>query len=208
MEQFEFAGDKNPKIYSMSDPDHVLKLYLSKKDLADYEVFTKFIHGVMAMVHKDPRYTNYKGKLYELGLTRCQVFSNITVDMAPLEMHHGPIFNLFEVCAIAADHLLAEDQKLDTFTVADIVLREHEKHHIQVVMLCETAHEAAENQSIFLSYKQGWGKLDKFLKKFRKGLRIEHYELVRDYLRLSKEHKATDNGVFEIIERIKKYVKP
>jgi hypothetical protein len=208
MSEFEFAGNKNPKVVSAVDPDQVLKFYLSKKDLSDYEVFCRFIDGIKAMVRKDPRYTNYKSVLFGLGLNRCQVFSEITDEMAPIEMHHGPIFTLFDIISIVVDHTLEEEKHINSFLIADLVLKEHEKHNIQIVMLCETAHEGAENGSTFLSFKQGFGFLDRFIKNYKKGIRREHYDMLKQYLKLSKENNATDNGIFEIIDRVKKYVKP
>lgn len=207
MSEYAFKGKDNPKIISPIDPDYVLKFKLSKKDLGDYEDFSSFVNSVKMMVRKDARYTNYKAYLYDIGLTRCQVFSGITNEMAPLEMHHGPIFDLFNICAIVTDHLLQEGESVNSFQVADLVLKEHEKHNIQLVMLCETAHEAAENGSIFLHYNQGFGHLERFLSKYRKGIRRDQYGIVKHYLELSRKHNATDNGLFEIVKRVKKYVK-
>jgi hypothetical protein len=207
MTQFAFKGKSNPKIVSLVDSDVSLKFNLNKRDFNDYDVFCKFVEGVMLLVRKDARYTNYKGVLYRLGLNRCQYFSGITDEMAPLEMHHGPIFNLFDICSIVTDHLIDEGEEVNTMMVADIVLKEHEKHNIQLVMLCETAHEGADNGSIFLNYKQGFGFLDRFVKKYKKGLRREHLDTLKDYMKLSAKHNATDNGVFEIIERVKKWIK-
>lgn len=206
MSEFKFKGNKNPKIKSLSD-DTVLKYYLSKEDLNDYEIFCNFINGVKSMVRRDPRYNNYKHHLYELGLNRCQVHSGITADMAPIEEHHGPIFDLFTICMIVTDHLLHEREKVNTFMIANKVLEEHEKHNIQVVMLCETCHQAAENNSHFIPFEMGFGNIDKFISKYRKGIQGEHYHLIKDYLKDSKKYGYVDNGIFKILDRVKKYVK-
>jgi hypothetical protein len=206
MSEFEFKGNNNPKIKSLSD-DTVLKYLLSKDDLSDYEMVINFINGVKAIVRKDPRYNNYKSHLYDLGLNRCQVHSGITVDMAPIEEHHGPIFDLFTICMIVTDHLLHEGEKVNSFIVANKVLDEHEKHNIQIVMLCETCHQAAENDSHFLPFEMGFGQLDKFITKYKHGFQDEHYHLIKDYLKESKKNGYVDNGIFKILEKVKKYVK-
>lgn len=207
MQSFTFAGSKNPRIVNPTDPDKVLKLYSNKRDLEDYDTYTLFVNGVKSIVRKDERYTKYKEVLYNIGLDHCQWFGNISKDMAPLEMHHGPIFNLFEICSIVTDHLLKEDKSVNSFMVADEVLSAHERHEIGLVMLCETAHEAAEAGHIFLPYKMMFGKLDRFLKHYKKGLTKEHFGTLSQYLKLSDKYDATDNGIFELIERVKKYIK-
>jgi hypothetical protein len=204
--EFDFSGNKNPKIKSLVD-DTTLKFYLSKKDLSDYEAFVDFINGVMAMVRKDPRYTNYKHALYELGLNRCQIHADITSDMVDIELHHGPLFSLFDVCTIVTDDLFSQEKNVNTFMVADIVLTEHEKHNVQSVMLCETCHEAAENGSIFLAFEHGFGHIDKFIKKYKDGVSNEHLNLLKEYVKLSKEYGTVDNGVYEILDKVKKYIK-
>lgn len=206
MSEFEFKGKNNPKIKSLSDST-VIKYYLSKEDLSDYEMAVNFVNGVKNLVRKDPRYNNYKSELYNIGLNRCQVHSGITVDMAPIEEHHGPVFDLFTVCMIVTDHLLNQGEKVNSMMVADIVLEEHEKHNIQVVMLCETCHEAAENDSHFIPFEMGFGKIDKFITKYKHGFQEEHYHLIKDYIKQSKENGYVDNGIFKILEKIKKYVK-
>jgi len=206
MDQFETVGTKNPKIIAV-DSEAVLKYYLTRKDLSDYELFCQFINKVKSTVRHDLRYTNYKSELYKIGLDKCQFHHGINSEMAPIEMHHGPIFSMFDICTIVTDHLLAEEKLVNSFIVANKVLIEHEKHHIQLVMLCETCHEAAENGSIFVSFKQGFGQLEKFLKKYKKGVSKEHIGIIKEYLDLSKTFSATDNGIYEILDLVKKYVK-
>lgn len=205
-ENFEFKGKTNPKIVSLVD-ETVLRYYITKREMSDFDTYCKFVNSVKSLVRKDARYTNYKAELYNIGLGQCQIHSGITSEMAPIEMHHGPLLSLFDVCSIVTDHLLNEDENINTFIVADKVLNEHEKHNIQIVMLCETCHEAAENGSLFVSFEQGFGQLDKFLKKYKKGIHRDHLDLMKEYTKLSKENKSTSNGIFEIIKRVKKYIK-
>lgn len=208
MSDITFKGKRNPKIVSNIDPDQAIRFYLNSKDLFHEDDFSNFRNACKGITRQSARYTNVKAALFELGLDRCQVFSGITKDMAPLEMHHGPIFDMNAICSIVIDHLLVEEEpELTTFKVADLVLREHELHNIQLFMLCETAHQAAENGSVFLNFNQAYGRLDRFIKKYRKGIRIEHLDLIEDYIEKSKEFKSTDNGVFELYKKVKKYVK-
>lgn len=204
--QFEGKGKSNPKIISLMD-DSVLKFKKNKKDLAEYDTYVRFVNAVKHMVRQDLRYVNYKKACYDMGLDRCQFHANLTSEMCPIELHHGPIFSLFDVCAIVTDQLLHDEDEINTFMVADKVLTYHENHSIQFTMLCETCHEAAENKSIFIAYEQGFGQLDKFIKSNKKGISAEIKSVVKDYLKASKAHGAVDNKIYEIFDRVKKYEK-
>jgi hypothetical protein len=136
MEEFELKGKKNPKIKAIEE-DEQISFYLDKDKLSDPEVFENFTKSCELMIRKDPRYTNYISFLKENGFNKDVVQSGIDNDKFPntsIEMHHGPMFNLYELCSIVIDHKLSNDEKVCTFDIADIILTEHEKHNIQVGM--------------------------------------------------------------------------
>ena len=170
--KYEIKGEKNPKIKSL-ETDDFIKFRRGKNDLRDPELFEDFIKSCERMVHKDPRYKNYISELKSMGFTKDVFQSGIDNERFPntrIEMHHGPIFNLFEVCAIVTDHLLETDEKINSFDVAKIVLEEHEKHHIMVVMgLTKTNHELVHDGKMFVHIKQSIGDVLEFLKKYKKG---------------------------------------
>lgn len=211
MDDLKFKGDKNPKI---KFPDgNSLKFRLSKEDLSEPDDFEYFIKACENMVRKDPRYKNYISELKSLGFTRDVFQSAIDTDRfqnTKLEMHHGPIFNLFEVCAIVTDHLLESGEKINEYDVAKVVLAEHEKHHIQVVMgLTKTNHEAVHDGNMFVHMKQAIGDVLTFIKKFKKGIKREHLYTLERYISLCKEFQATDNDYLElrkIVKKIEKFI--
>ena len=204
---YEIKGDKNPKIKSL-ETDDVIKFRRGKVDLREPEVFEDFIKSCENMIRKDPRYKNYISELKSMGFTKDVFQSGIDNERFPntrIEMHHGPIFNLFEICAIVADHLLETGEKINSFDVAKLVLEEHEKHHIMVVMgLTKTNHELVHDGKMFVHIKQSIGDVLKFLKKYKKGVKREHLYTLERYIRLCQEYEATDNDYLELRKIVKK----
>lgn len=212
MDSYKFKGDKNPKIKSTTD-NEVLKFYLNKEDLSDPDTFEYFIKSVENLVRKDDRYSNYIHELKERGFNKDVMQSGIDNDKFPntsIEMHHGPMFTLYDVCSIITDHLLCNDEKVSTFKIAKLVLDEHEKHHIQVVMgLTKTNHQLLHDGKIFVHINQSIGDVMEFIKTYKKGLRREHLYTLESYLKLCNKYNATDNdylAIRKITKKINKYV--
>ena len=68
------------------------------------------------------------------------------------------------------NYYLKKGYPITTFRIADAILEEHRKNRIQVVMLSTTVHEEVHNKDIFISTKQAWGNLGKFLRMYKLGL--------------------------------------
>lgn len=211
-EELKFKGKNNPKIKSIVDDD-VLKFYFDKEDLSDPDEFEYFVKAVEALIRKDPRYSNYIHELKSRGFNKDVMQSEIDNDKFPntdIEMHHGPMFTLYDIVSIVTDHLLMSNQKVSTFGVAKLVLCEHEMHRIQVVMgLTKTNHELAHDGKIFIHLNQAIGDIMGFIKDFRYGFRREHLYTLEQYLRLCKENEATDNDYLcltKVMKKINKYM--
>lgn len=211
MDNYTLKGKKNPKIKTV-DGD-VLKFYLNKDDLSDPSIFENFISSCENIIRKDDRYTNYISYLKENGYIKDVFQSDIDNDKFPdisIEMHHGPIFNLFEICSIVTDHLLENDELVNTFKIADIVLTEHELGNIQVVMgLTKTNHQLAHSGSLFIHINQSIGNIMEFIKKYKNGIRREHLYTLEKYLHMCSMYDATDNdylSIRKIVKKIKKYI--
>ena len=210
MDNYKFKGENNPKIKSLND-DEVLKFYLNKEDLSDPDTFEYFIKSVEALIRKDDRYSNYIHELKERGFDKDVMQSGIDNEKFPntsIEMHHGPMFTLYDICSIVTDHLLYNGEKVSTFKVAKLVLDEHEKHHIQVVMgLTKTNHQLLHDGKIFVHINQAIGDIMAFIKAYKKGLRREHLYTLEEYLKLCKKFNATDNDYLQIRKVVKKVAK-
>ena len=209
-EEIKFKGKNNPKIKSIVD-DEVLKFYKGKEDLSDPDAFESFVKATENLIRKDPRYSNYIHELKSRGFNKDVMQSGIDNDKFPntsIEMHHGPMFTLYDIVSIVTDHLLNDDQKVSTFGVAKLVLCEHELHRIQVVMgLTKTNHELVHDGKMFIHINQSLGDVMSFIKDFKKGLRREHLYTLEEYLRLCKKYNATDNDYLTITKVVKKIAK-
>lgn len=210
--EYKIKGENNPKVKSLIDED-TLKFYLNKNDLADPDVFESFIKSTERLIRTDERYKNYISELKSRGFNRDVIQSGIDNDKFPntaIEMHHGPMFTLYDICSIVTDHLLNSDEKVSTFKIADIVLTEHEMNHVQVVMgLTKTNHQLVHDGKIFIHINQSIGDILAFIKSYKKGIRREHLYTLEEYLNLCNKHNATDNdylAIRKVVKKIDKYI--
>ncbi|MEI2419062.1 hypothetical protein V6O07_02215 [Arthrospira platensis SPKY2] len=191
-------GVKKDKPKLVNEDNFVLPFYQNKKTLKSLDNLNKFIKGVERLVRTNSRYDRYKHWLMEeKGLDFCQIHPNIKADDAPLEMHHGPILTLYDICTIIVNALLERGYKdLTTFKVAKIVLDEHFEHNLPVVMLCEDCHDIFHSGGyIYINPKQSFGNLKRFLKKWRDGIDKEMEMIIEKNLKIAKECESNDNGV-------------
>lgn len=143
----------------------------------NYEFFSSlesrntFIKGCERLVRQNDRYSKYISYLKKkVKMNHCQVLKHLTDEDCTIEMHHGPIFTLYDYCNIMVNYYLKKGYPITTFRIADAILEEHRKNRIQVVMLSTTVHEEVHNKDIFISTKQAWGNLGKFLRMYKLGL--------------------------------------
>lgn len=179
--------------------------------LHNYDEYEKYVKGCEAMVRGDDRYKACISRYRAAGFDHCAILGNVIKkggDKIRLEMHHGPIFNLFDICDIAlkASLLRGNIQNLTTFDIADLVLTEHELDNIMVVFLSKTPHKGA-HFNIFIDVKATVGRIDRFIDRWHDGMEDEHYEYIDRYLEACKnaEGNTTDNGLFETAEQLKKF---
>ena len=164
-----------------------------------------FIKAVERMVRTSKYYSRYIAHLkVDLGLNFCQVKGNISEDEDVgvtdlIEMHHGPIFTLFDVVSIILNYMLAKDMKITTFSVANKVIEEHFKHRVQTVMLCETVHQLVHDNKVFLNYRQGFGDLYSFLEIYYEGLDEIMVNKIIDYIEKCKKYDSNDFGNLNVI---------
>lgn len=177
------------------DPDYMFSL----------ENEVSFVKAVERMVRTSKYYSRYIAHMKnDLGMNFCQVKGNIVEDDDNgindlIEMHHGPIFTLFDVVSIILNYMLVKNMKITTFSVANKVIEEHFKHRVQTVMLCETVHQLVHDNKVFLNYKQGFGDLYSFLEIYYEGLEESQIDKILDYIEKSKKYDSNDFGNLEVI---------
>lgn len=193
---------RNKKLNPSVDSDesmYQIPFYKGEDYFANIESCQKFLKAVEAVVRKSDRYSKYKDYLInEIKLNHCQVLKDITVEDAKIEMHHGPIFTLYDYCRIILEWYLYKGLKISTMRIADTVLREHEENHVQVVMLSQTIHDDVGNRNIFLNEKQGWGDINAFVNKYLDVIPPDLKEKFNRYVDRSMMSESDDYGLLRL----------
>jgi hypothetical protein len=126
------------------------------------------------------------------------VLKNVDDNDCDIEMHHGPVFTLYDICAIVLEYFILKKWKISTTRVADVVLDEHLKNRVQVIMVSATVHEEIHNGEIFINYKQAWGDLAAFTKKYWDAISPEYREQLNRYIDRSLIHDSNDFGILTL----------
>ena len=170
--------------------------------------FIKFIKDVESLIRKSKEYSRYIACLKnEIGLRSCALFHNIDDSVAPIEMHHGPIFTLYDIVEIQIAHMFVNGEAINSMSVANNVLKDHFDNIIQVTMLCEMAHKGVHNFSktkdskFFLSADGSFGDFRKFVEKYKDSLTVQHVAKIKNYFKLYNEYSETKNSspMFEAV---------
>lgn len=177
--------------------------YQTKESLTNIDNLISFIKKTEILIRTDPDYKTYVGYIKNyVGLTNCSVLSNINDEMAPIEMHHGPILNLFDICLIITEWCLNKIGLVNTFMVAEIVLQEHFNNNIQVVMLAETPHQVTHGYNLYINPKQAWGNLNNFIEKYKDGFSEQQLYIVNKYLELAEKEDTDFSEILKLRENI------
>lgn len=181
-----------------------IPLYKGYEYFANIESYVNFIKGCEKQVRNNDRYKKYIWYLKNvIGLDHCQVLSEITPDedgKIEIEMHHGPIFTLYDYCEIMVEYFLLRERKVSTFRIASAILDEHQRNHIQVVMLLSTVHEEVHNRNIFINYKQAWGDLNAFIRRYGVAMSDPLKEKLNKYIDRSLAYDSNDFGVLKLAD--------
>lgn len=199
------GNNDNFGIISLDGRDELL-FYETAHELSNPENFSSFVKAVESMVRKDQRYKHVKNRLFENGFDRCAFYGNLNSDKVTIDMHHGPMFNLYEVVAIITDHFLTLNGKVCVEDIAEEVMQAHLQKKVQLTMLCETAHQLSHDGEIFVHFNNAFGDVNDFLRTYHKGILFEHLETLEKYTRLAREHGATDNNVLEACVQTEKLI--
>lgn len=194
-----------------SDEEDALLYFKDQEYFIDDSAYSKFIKEVEKVVRTSKDYSKFVGYIKNtLGINFCQASSKIfESDRVQIEMHHGPIFSLYDICEVILNWFIQTGQRINTFRVANKVLDEHYALRVQVIMLSVTAHEATHNRDIFTHFNQGIGNVNDFIKIYSPYFNDEQKYKIWNYLALcqgSEFGKSFDTGILDT-EHIKKYIK-
>ena len=184
------------------DPTECISFNEPKDFFEMSENYNAFVKDCESMCRRHEDYKHYVDYVERIvGLDFCQVNPNIHKDDATIEMHHGPIFTLYDYCEIILDYYLNHHWKITTFRIADDVLKEHWANHIQVVMLSTSIHQEVHDREIFININQAWGDLASFLKKYPL-----NKDLKEKYNRYLDKCQMMDSTSYEILKLNEKLI--
>ena len=196
--EIKYSGDTSKFVEAEGWEEDTLMLYKDKEYFDNLTQYVKFVKDCESAVRTSPDYKIFISFIKRvLGINFCQVSSSIYDTDATVEMHHGPIFTLFDYASIMVNHFLNTNKKIDTPRIADALLDEHFDLHIQVVMLATTNHEAAHNRDLFLNVKQGIGDLNRFIELYNKAFDDVHKFKVWNYINMCKNNPSFDTGYLD-----------
>lgn len=202
-----YKGRFSKCVGAKDDPSDFIVFFKPKDFFIMSDEYTRFVKDVEKTVRKHEDYKIYKDWLMNtMGLNFCQVSTDIYDTDATIEMHHGPLFSLFDYASIILNKKIAKGEKITTFRVADEVLQEHFDLRVQTVMLAITNHEAVHNRDIWLNIKQGFGDIAGFIDKYKNYLTDEQKYRIAKYISLCETNDSFDNFIFDT-EKVKKVLR-
>lgn len=185
----------NPTISSPNSP-YELPFYQTRDTLLDVEVYKRFLDNAISRFRHSRTYKGYKGYLYELGLDRCQFLSNITSEMASLEMHHH-FLTIFDIALIITEHTLATKGYISTFDLVQLLKEEHINNRVGLVMLNKTAHQLYHaNPDFFIHSDMLIGNWWEFLERYNLGITQDIAFKVLFYMKRCIEEGCSNDAEF------------
>ena len=201
----QYSENKDNSVIDSDSSLYNIPMFKPPEYFSNLESRNTFIKSVERLVRTNDRYSKYISYLKrEIKLNHCQVLSNISDEDCDIEMHHGPIFTLYDYCDIVLNYYIMKGWKISTFRIADTVLNEHIKNRIHVVMLSPTVHEEVHLREIFINIQQAWGDLHGFLKKYGKALSNEQ---IQKYNRYLDKSMMMDTNTYDILKLNEKLIR-
>ena len=191
------------KAAKISDAVFDIPFKKSKEDLTELSEYVKFVKGAENLAKKHPDYDLIIKTVRETQ-PHCQVLGNLTVDDVEIEVHHNCLTH-FDICAIITNALLKRGEKVTTFEIARLDLLEHKLGHVQLVCLSKSVHQAVDTGELFVNLNQGIGNLRAFIEKYKDGIDDIYKEKLNKYIKMSKEFKSTDSGIFDLAEELENW---
>lgn len=197
----KYTGEYAKFVENREDSLECIQFYKGPEYFEDIQAYTTFVKSVEKLVRTSLEYKAFIAYVKNtIGINFCQVSSNILEsEHVDIEMHHGPIFTLFDYASIILNKYIDNKIPVTTFQVADDLLDEHFAMRVQVVMLTKTNHEAVGNRDIFLNLKQGLGNISEFIKLYSPYITDDQKYRIHRYIAMCKENDSFDNGVLDYI---------
>jgi len=203
----KYIGDVSKFIEADDDQYESISFFKDIDYFQDEVNLSKFIKSCERRIRTSKEYDAFIIYIKRvLGINFCQVSSQIYDTDASIEMHHGPIFSLYDIVYVILNWYLKKGLKITSFRIADTVIDEHFDLYVQVVMLAITNHEATHNRDLFLHVNQGIGNLTGFIERYKDCLDDVHKYKIWNYINMCKSSPSFDRGYLDV-DHIAKMIK-
>lgn len=202
-----YNEDVSKFIEAEDDPNAAISLNKDLDFFRDENDYVKFVKKCEQLIRQSPDYSIFVRWVKDVvGINFCQVSSQIYDTDATIEMHHGPVFTLYDITSIILNDFMRTNRKINSVRIADKVISEHFDCKVQVVMLAITNHEAAHNRDLFLNIDQGVGDINRFIDYYKNSFDDIHKYKIWNYINLCKNNPSFDRGYLDI-DHVSKVVK-
>ena len=148
-----------------SNQQYSLAMYMDKN--VDSKYLTKFIKAVEKFVRQNDDYRMWLSALREEPqLSQDAFLHNISSQEAEIQLHHFP-FNLYNIVQVITESMLAKNERVSTFIVADRVIRLHFDGVVGLVPLSITMHQLAHLGKVKFLRSQIYGKWEQFYNEYK-----------------------------------------
>ena len=182
---------KNPKLRSPYAPND-LPFYQTRETLMDVDTFRNFLRNAESRFRASKEYKAYKSYLIEsLGIDRCQIFGNVTVEDADIELHHN-VLGLFDICLLITLHVVNTVGVISTFDLIELLIREHYNNRVGVTFLSKTAHQMYTNDPDgYIPPEQTFGRWWELLDRYRYGITFDIANKIIKYIQKYQDNLHT-----------------
>lgn len=159
----------------------------------------KLIKTIERVARSSMEYKQYiKFLKDEIDMTKCTYFNGVNSKSkrVSIEIHHEP-FTLFDITQMVVDKTLDEGTPLNTFMLAEEVMKIHYMGLVGLLPLSVTVHELVHNGKLFIPLQSVYGNFVKFLDKYEKYIPNDTKEMLQTKIRMSKELSTLDLSVLE-----------
>ncbi len=195
----------NIVVYGDKNKFDQVALFKDDRFMMDDAGFIRYVKCVEMLVRSSNEYRAYIRYLKEdldPPLNHCMVYSGITDEMTDIEMHHGPLFTLFDYVEIIIAWHIKLSKPFSSSRIMHIVMNEHRLNNVQIVMLSEAVHKAVhvtgpQATPRFLDYRMAHGDIVTFLHKYYLGLTFGHIGKIKRYFKSYEENVNTNSEFFD-----------
>lgn len=200
---------KNIIVSPIGYKDMYLPYFKEEKHFIVHTEYIKFVKSVEQLIRRSKEYKAYISYLKgTVGLTKCMIFGNVEDEYAPVEMHHGPIFTLYDYVEIELISVFKKKKEsVSSFRIADHVLQNHFDNIIQVVMLSEAAHLAVhptkkEVKPEFVDIDSAWGNIVEYINRYGSYFSYNHVMRLKKYMAEWQKFKSEPNSKFSVFNSV------